>query len=167
MGKRLPSNRRAEACRAQAFVPNRPPLFSLEEKVPPCPRPLDWEPMWKRISNRALDPQSLLDSPLRGERLRLRPIWNPPVQVDPETAVQQLPGGPGTGFSPPTGKRPNDSPRFRLLKKRGCPNLIPPHPSPEVPSRRVVISAPPTPFLVASLSSLPSFEVGIRMCFVV
>ena len=45
-----------------------------------------------RPSPRPSEP--LLDSPLRGERLRLRPIWNPsPVQVDPETAVQQLPGG--------------------------------------------------------------------------
>lgn len=36
------------------------PLFSLEEKVPPSPQPLDWEPKWGRVSNRALDPQNLL-----------------------------------------------------------------------------------------------------------
>lgn len=38
-GKKLPSNPRAETCRAQVFVPHPPPLFSSWEKVPPLRGP--------------------------------------------------------------------------------------------------------------------------------
>lgn len=57
-GKKLPSNPRAKTCRAQAFVPHPPPLFSSWEKVPPSPRPLDWEQNGGRVFDRAPDPQN-------------------------------------------------------------------------------------------------------------
>ena len=115
----------------------------------------------------------LLDSPLRGDRLRLRPIRSPPQpRATPETTVQQLPGGRGTELSLQPGKRRNESPEFRLLRNAGGAALAQNHAAAarcrlfRALSFRWEQSCPVCSFNprfeVASPSSLST--VGVKMC---